>query len=150
MAAGIDAVWALTGLAAAEPPRPTAEPPRFALHNLQLSEGALRYRDGRDAARVIEHRVDGLRLDAIPYLIERDGTNCENLPETHDFLKEVRRTVDEEYPDRVLLAANGLVPAEAMFARAQSDAFAAPAVADDDDRSAREQNVGRADNAVQS
>jgi maltose alpha-D-glucosyltransferase / alpha-amylase len=48
--------------------------------------------------------LDGFRLDAVPYLFERDGTNGENLPETHDFLKEVRATVDDEYPDRVLLA----------------------------------------------
>src|SRR5947208_6577084 len=40
----------------------------------------------------------------IPYLYERDGTNCENLPETQAFLKKVRATVDAEYPDRVLLA----------------------------------------------
>src|SRR5919106_4615410 len=48
--------------------------------------------------------LDGFRLDAVPYLYERDGTNGENLPETHEFLKRVRATVDEEYPDRVLLA----------------------------------------------
>jgi maltose alpha-D-glucosyltransferase/alpha-amylase len=48
--------------------------------------------------------VDGLRLDAIPYLIERDGTNCENLPETHAVLKSLRRTLDEEFPGRVFLA----------------------------------------------
>ena len=48
--------------------------------------------------------LDGFRLDAIPYLYEREGTNCENLAETHDFLKIVRKTVDREYPDRVLLA----------------------------------------------
>ncbi len=48
--------------------------------------------------------LDGFRLDAVPYLYERDGTNGENLPETHDFLKRVRATVDDEYPDRVLLA----------------------------------------------
>jgi maltose alpha-D-glucosyltransferase / alpha-amylase len=48
--------------------------------------------------------IDGFRLDAIPYLFERDGTNCENLDETHEFLKRVRREVDENYPDRVLLA----------------------------------------------
>jgi maltose alpha-D-glucosyltransferase/alpha-amylase len=48
--------------------------------------------------------VDGLRLDAIPYLIERDGTNCENLPETHAVLKSMRRTLDEEFPGRVFLA----------------------------------------------
>ncbi|HEX3511451.1 MAG TPA: maltose alpha-D-glucosyltransferase [Solirubrobacteraceae bacterium] len=48
--------------------------------------------------------LDGFRLDAVPYLFEREGTNCENLPETHEFLKRLRATVDAEYPDRVLLA----------------------------------------------
>jgi maltose alpha-D-glucosyltransferase/alpha-amylase len=48
--------------------------------------------------------LDGFRLDAVPYLYERDGTNCENLPETHAFLRRVRATVDAEYLDRVLLA----------------------------------------------
>jgi maltose alpha-D-glucosyltransferase / alpha-amylase len=48
--------------------------------------------------------LDGFRLDAVPYLYEEEGTICENLPRTHEFLKKVRRTVDEEYPDRVLLA----------------------------------------------
>ena len=48
--------------------------------------------------------IDGFRADAIPYLYEREGTNCENLPETHEFLKKVRRLMDEEYPDAVLIA----------------------------------------------
>ncbi len=48
--------------------------------------------------------VDGLRLDAIPYLVERDGTNNENLPETHAVLKELRRELDASYPDRMFLA----------------------------------------------
>lgn len=48
--------------------------------------------------------VDGLRLDAIPYLIERDGTNNENLPETHELLKKIRAEVDAHYPDKMLLA----------------------------------------------
>jgi maltose alpha-D-glucosyltransferase/alpha-amylase len=48
--------------------------------------------------------LDGFRLDAVPYLFEREGTNCENLPETHAFLRRVRETVDAEYADRVLLA----------------------------------------------
>ena len=48
--------------------------------------------------------VDGLRLDAIPYLFERDGTTCENLPETHAYLKELRAAVEREYPDAMLLA----------------------------------------------
>jgi len=48
--------------------------------------------------------VDGLRLDAIPYLIERDGTNCENLPETHVVLKQLRAAMDEEFTGRIFLA----------------------------------------------
>jgi maltose alpha-D-glucosyltransferase/alpha-amylase len=48
--------------------------------------------------------LDGFRLDAVPYLYERDGTNCENLEETHAFLRRVRAAIDDEYPDRVLLA----------------------------------------------
>jgi trehalose synthase len=48
--------------------------------------------------------VDGLRLDAIPYLVERDGTNNENLSETHEILKTIRKALDERYPDRMLLA----------------------------------------------
>lgn len=47
--------------------------------------------------------VDGFRADAVPYLFEREGTNCENLPETHAYLKELRRFVDERYPGRILL-----------------------------------------------
>jgi len=48
--------------------------------------------------------VDGLRLDAVPYLFEREGTSSENLPETHEFLRELRRHVDERFSDRMLLA----------------------------------------------
>ena len=48
--------------------------------------------------------IDGFRLDAVPYLFERDGTNGENLPETHEYLKRVRTEVDARFPDRVLLA----------------------------------------------
>ncbi len=48
--------------------------------------------------------IDGFRLDAVPYLYEREGTNCENLKETHEYLKRVRAEIDRLYPDRVLLA----------------------------------------------
>ena len=48
--------------------------------------------------------VDGLRLDAVPYLVEREGTNNENLPETHAVLKQIRAALDQESPDRMLLA----------------------------------------------
>ena len=51
-----------------------------------------------------EMGVDGLRLDAVPYLVERDGTSCENLPETHEVLKFLRHRVDENFPDKMFLA----------------------------------------------
>ena len=54
--------------------------------------------------------LDGFRLDAVPYLYEREGTNCENLPETHEFLKQVRGVIDDEYPGRVLLAEANQLP----------------------------------------
>ncbi len=52
----------------------------------------------------LDRGLDGFRADAVPYLIEREGTNCENLPETHEILKEFRTRLDEKYPDRILLA----------------------------------------------
>jgi maltose alpha-D-glucosyltransferase / alpha-amylase len=58
--------------------------------------------------------VDGMRLDAVPYLFEQEGTNCENLPETHAFLKELRRYVDENYPGRMLLAEANQWPEDAI------------------------------------
>src|SRR3984893_18631768 len=58
--------------------------------------------------------VDGLRLDAIPYLIEREGTSCENLPETHEILKELRSHIDEKYVDRMLLAEANQWPEDAV------------------------------------
>lgn len=48
--------------------------------------------------------IDGFRADAVPYLFEREGTNCENLPDTHQFLKQLRRMVDDEFPGAVLIA----------------------------------------------
>ncbi|MEJ5224175.1 MAG: maltose alpha-D-glucosyltransferase [Anaerolineales bacterium] len=47
--------------------------------------------------------IDGFRADAVPYLFEREGTNCENLPETHAYLKKLRAFMDEHYPGRILL-----------------------------------------------
>ncbi|MBW8011133.1 MAG: maltose alpha-D-glucosyltransferase [Chloroflexi bacterium] len=52
--------------------------------------------------------VDGFRVDAVPYLFEREGTNCENLPETHAYMKKLRAFMEQHYPDRILLSeANG-------------------------------------------
>jgi maltose alpha-D-glucosyltransferase / alpha-amylase len=58
--------------------------------------------------------LDGCRLDAVPYLFEREGTICENLPETHDYLKRVRAEIDANYPDRVLLAEANQWPADVV------------------------------------
>ena len=52
----------------------------------------------------LEMGIDGLRLDAIPYLVEREGTSCENLPETHTVLKRIRAEIDAHFPGRMLLA----------------------------------------------
>ncbi len=57
--------------------------------------------------------VDGLRLDAVPYLYEREGTNCENLPETHEFLKIIRKYIDDNYDDKMLLAEANQWPEDA-------------------------------------
>ena len=61
----------------------------------------------------LEMGVDGMRLDAIPYLYQREGTNCENLPETHEFLKKLRAHVDEKFSNRMLLAEANQWPEDA-------------------------------------
>lgn len=58
--------------------------------------------------------VDGLRLDAVPYLVEREGTNNENLPETHGVLRQIRAALDRDYPDRMLLAEANQWPEDAQ------------------------------------
>ncbi len=58
--------------------------------------------------------VDGLRLDAVPYLVEREGTNNENLPETHDILKKIRANLDESFHNRLLLAEANQWPEDAQ------------------------------------
>jgi len=60
----------------------------------------------------LEMGVDAFRLDAVPYLVEREGTNCENLPETHLVLKDLRRRLDEQFPGRMLLAEANQWPAD--------------------------------------
>ena len=61
----------------------------------------------------MEMGVDGVRLDAVPYLFEREGTSCENLPETHAFLKQLRTHIDGKYKNRMLLAEANQWPADA-------------------------------------
>jgi maltose alpha-D-glucosyltransferase/alpha-amylase len=58
--------------------------------------------------------IDGFRLDAVPYLFEREGTNCENLPESHEFLKRCRKVMDVEYPGRVMLAEANQWPSDVV------------------------------------
>src|SRR5690349_1146429 len=62
----------------------------------------------------LDRGVDGVRLDAVPYLYEREGTNCENLPETHLFLKELRHHIDSKYKDRMILAEANQWPEDAI------------------------------------
>lgn len=67
--------------------------------------------------------IDGFRVDAVPYLFEREGTNCENLPETHVYLKEMRQLIDTEYPDCILLAEVNQWPRDLMPYLADGDKF---------------------------
>ena len=67
--------------------------------------------------------VDGFRLDAVPYLMEREGTNCENLPETHAVLKELRARLDQEFPGRMLLAEANQWPADLRSYFGNGDEF---------------------------
>jgi maltose alpha-D-glucosyltransferase/alpha-amylase len=71
----------------------------------------------------LEMGVDGFRLDAVPYLVEREGTNCENLPETHTIIKEIRRKLDEHFPGRMLLAEANQWPADLRPYFGDSDEF---------------------------
>jgi maltose alpha-D-glucosyltransferase/alpha-amylase len=70
--------------------------------------------------------IDGFRLDAVPYLFEEEGTSCENLPRTHEFIKRCRKVVDDEYPGRVLLAEANQWPADVV------EYFGDPAVGGDE------------------
>jgi maltose alpha-D-glucosyltransferase / alpha-amylase len=71
----------------------------------------------------LEMGVDGFRLDAVPYLIEREGTSCENLPETHAVIKELRQHIDQEFPDRMLLAEANQWPADLRAYFGDGDEF---------------------------
>jgi maltose alpha-D-glucosyltransferase/alpha-amylase len=67
--------------------------------------------------------VDGFRLDAVPYLIERDGTSCENLPETHEIVRDFRKRIDLAYPGRMLLAEANQWPADVRAYFGNGDEF---------------------------
>ena len=71
----------------------------------------------------LEMGVDAFRLDAVPYLVEREGTNCENLPETHALLKDLRARLDKEFPGRMLLAEANQWPADLRAYFGNGDEF---------------------------
>ena len=71
----------------------------------------------------LEMGVDGFRLDAVPYLVEREGTSCENLPETHAVLKELRSKLDHHFPGKMLLAEANQWPADLRQYFADGDEF---------------------------
>ncbi|MHB1559236.1 MAG: maltose alpha-D-glucosyltransferase [Isosphaeraceae bacterium] len=71
----------------------------------------------------LDRGIDGFRVDAVPYLYEREGTNCENLPETHDFLKKMREFVDTHYPGSLLLAEANQWPSDLLPYFGNGDEF---------------------------
>ncbi|HEY2158679.1 MAG TPA: maltose alpha-D-glucosyltransferase, partial [Isosphaeraceae bacterium] len=71
----------------------------------------------------LDRGIDGFRVDAVPYLIEREGTSCENLPETHEFLKEMRAFVDANYPGALLLAEANQWPTDLLAYFGDGDEF---------------------------
>ncbi|MCI0453755.1 MAG: maltose alpha-D-glucosyltransferase [Candidatus Dadabacteria bacterium] len=79
----------------------------------------------KEMFRVMDHwldmGVDGLRLDAIPYLFEREGTSCENLPETHEFLKKLRAHIDSKFKNRMILAEANQWPEDAVVYFGEGD-----------------------------
>ncbi len=79
---------------------------RFYAHqpDLNYDNPAVRAEMLKVLAFWLDQGLDGFRADAVPYLIEREGTNCENLDETHVYLKEVRAFIEQHYPGRILLA----------------------------------------------
>jgi maltose alpha-D-glucosyltransferase/alpha-amylase len=92
--------------------------PDLNFDNIAVHEAVLKVCDFWMAAG-----VDGVRLDAVPYLYEREGTSCENLPETHDFLKKLRTHVDTNWPGRMLLAEANQWPEDAIayFGQGEGD-----------------------------
>src|SRR2546423_264881 len=90
--------------------RKTRLPPR-SRHRLPLAHADLTYDNPAVRREILDimsfwldHGIDGFRVDAIPYLYEREGTSCENLSETHTFCQEMRQFVESRYPGALLLA----------------------------------------------
>ncbi len=89
---------------------------RFFSHQPDLNFENPAVQDGvLDALRFwLDLGIDGFRLDAVPYLFEAEGTNCENLPKTHEFLRRVRSVIEEDYPGRVMLCEANQWPADVV------------------------------------
>ncbi|WP_027893953.1 maltose alpha-D-glucosyltransferase [Calidithermus chliarophilus] len=105
---------------------------KFYWHRFFSSQPDLNYNNPRvqeemlDVVRFwLELGLDGFRVDAVPYLFEREGTNCENLPETHAFLARLRRFMDEHFPGRLLLAEANQWPEDVIhyFGTAENPEF---------------------------
>jgi maltose alpha-D-glucosyltransferase / alpha-amylase len=71
----------------------------------------------------LELGVDGFRVDAVPYLVEREGTSCENLPETHEVMRDLRRRMEAEFPGRMLLAEANMWPEDVRPYFGDGDGF---------------------------
>jgi maltose alpha-D-glucosyltransferase/alpha-amylase len=89
---------------------------RFFSHQPDLNyDNPAVWREMFDVVRFwLDMGLDGFRCDAVPYLYEREGTICENLPESHEFLRELRKMVDTEYPGRILLAEANQWPSDVI------------------------------------
>ncbi|MEM0128882.1 MAG: maltose alpha-D-glucosyltransferase [Thermoplasmata archaeon] len=98
---------------------------RFYSHQPDLNYDEPAVRDEmRNVVRFwLRRGLDGFRCDAVPYLYEREGTSCENLPETHAFFRDLRRMVDEEFPGRILLAEANQWPADVKAYFGREDEF---------------------------
>ena len=98
---------------------------RFFLHQPDLNYDNPRVQEEMlDVARFwLKLGIDGFRADAVPYLFERDGTSCENLPETHAFLKKVRKVIEDEFPGCILLCEANQWPADVRAYFGDGDEF---------------------------
>ncbi len=99
-------------------------------HRFYASQPDLNYDNPRVQAEMLnvarfwlDLGIDGFRADAVPYLFEREGTNCENLPETHAYLKRLRALMDEQYPGRILLCEANQLPEDVRQYFGNGDEF---------------------------
>ena len=103
---------------------------QFYWHRFYASQPDLNYDNPQVQAEMLQIArfwldlgIDGFRADAVPYLFEREGTNCENLPETHEYLKRLRALIDEQYPGRILLCEANQLPVDVRQYFGDGDEF---------------------------